>query len=217
MELMTMKMSSIVFALLFLATGILYAQRWEVGGSAGYGMSPDVKVTRGDATGTTGFKSGVVFGAVLGSDFQRFIGGEVRYTFIQNDLQVASGSTKATASGQSHSLHYDILVHGTTKGESVRPFLACGAGVTYVRGTGAEPAFQPLSNLLVLTHTSQALPLISAGGGVKIPLSRRSLIRIDVRDYISPFPDKVLATPPSSTTGGWIHHFVAQLGVSAVF
>jgi hypothetical protein len=74
-----------------------------------------------------------------------------------------------------------------------------------------------LSNLVILTHTSQALPVISAGAGVKIPVSRRSLVRIDVRDYISPFPDQVLAAPPAATTGGWTHHLVAQLGVSAVF
>jgi hypothetical protein len=214
---MSMRTSSIGLSLLFLSAGILSAQRWEVGGSAGFATSPDVNVTSNDANGTAGFKSGAAFGAVLGNNINHYLGGEVRYTFLQSDLQVASGSTKATASGQSHALHYDILIHATTKSESVRPFLAGGAGVIYVRGTGAEPAFQPLSNLVVLTHTSQALPLISAGGGVKIPVSHRSMIRLDVRDYISPFPDKVLATPPSSSSGGWIHHFVAQVGVSAIF
>jgi hypothetical protein len=113
-------------------------------------------------------------------------------------------------------VHYDVLIHATPKTEMVRPFFAFGAGVKMFRGTGAEPPFQPLSNLVVLTRTSQAMPLISAGAGLKISVSRRALVRLDFRDYVTPFPDKLLASP-SSSSGGWIHNFVVQLGVSTVF
>ena len=111
-----------------------------------------------------------------------------------------------TAAGQSHAMHYDFLVHTSAGGESVRPFVAFGAGVKYYRGTGAEPVFQPLSNLVLFsTDTSEAQPLISAGGGVKFPMSHRSLVRVDFRDYLTPYPSSLLALPPNSRANGWVH------------
>ena len=95
------------------------------------------------------------------------MGGEARYTYQSDDLRVSSGAVKAKASAQSNAFHYDVLIHATSKESSVRPFFAVGAGMKFYRGTGAEPAFQPLSNLVVLTHTNEAQPLISVGGGVK--------------------------------------------------
>jgi len=211
-----MRTPSIAVTLLILSAGVLSAQRWEVGASAGYSLWNNVKVTNGAASGTTGFGSGVAFGALLGNDINRHFGGEVRYTFIQDDLRVSSGSTKATAAGQSHAVHYDILVHAGSKSESVRPFFAAGAGVKYYRGTGAEAAFQPLSNLAVLTHTSEAQPLISVGGGVKFPISRRALVRVDFRDYVTPYPGNLLALPPNSRGVGWLHNFIVMVGVSGL-
>lgn len=212
-----MRRFSIVLTFVFSLPAVLPAQRWEVGGSGGYSFYHDAKVTQGSVAGTTGLGSGAVFGAVIGNDTYRHFGGEIRYTFIQDDLRVASGASKATAKAQSHALHYDVLIHGTARESRVRPFLAAGAGVKYFRGVGIEPAYQPLSSLVVLTHTSQPTPLISVGGGLKISASKHALLRFDVRDYVSPVPDKLLAAPPASTIGGWIHDFVAQFGVSAAF
>jgi outer membrane protein with beta-barrel domain len=212
-----MRSFSIPSAVLLLTAGALSAQNWEVGASGGYGFSRGADVTRGSISGKTGFDSGVAAGAVIGNDMYPHFGGELRYTFLKNDLEVSSGGTKATAAGQAHALHYDLLIYGATKREAVRPFFAIGAGVKLFRGTGAEPVFQPLSNLVVLTKTSQTLPLISIGAGVKFAVSRRALVRLDIRDYVSPFPDKLLAFPPSSSGGGWIHNFVAEIGVSTRF
>jgi hypothetical protein len=210
---MSMRRFSIAVTLLILSAAALSAQ-WEVGGGAGYSLWNNVKVTNGAASGTTGFASGVAFGAVLGNDINRHVGGEVRYTFIQDHLRVSSGSTEVTAPAQSHALHYDFLIHAGSRAESVRPFFAAGAGVKYYRGTGPEPSFQPLGNLVVLTHTSEAQPLISVGGGVKFPLSRHALVRVDFRDYATPYPGNLLALPPNSRTGAWLHNFIVMLGVS---
>jgi hypothetical protein len=211
-----MRTCLIALTTVLLSAGVLPAQRWEIGGSAGYSLWHNVNVTSGTASGTTGFGSGVAFGGLLGNDISRHIGGEIRYTFIQDDLRVSSGSTKATAAGQSHAVHYDFLVHATSPSESVRPFFAVGAGVKYYRGTGAEPAFQPLSNLVVLTHTNEAQPLISAGGGIKFPVSRRALLRLDFRDYMTPYPGNVLALSPNSHASGWLHNFVVMIGISGL-
>jgi hypothetical protein len=195
----------------------VFGQTWEFGGSAGYGLYHNVNVSAGGTTGSAGFGSGVAFGALLGNQINRWVGGEARYTYRADDLQVSSGGVKAQAGAQSHALHYDVLIHATSKESGVRPFLAVGAGVKLYRGTGVEPVFQPLSNLVVLTHTNEAQPLISVGGGVKVSMSHRTLLRLDFRDYATPVPTSLLATQPGSKISGWIHDFVLLVGVSAVF
>lgn len=196
---------------------LLSGQSWEVGGSVGYGMFHDVTATSGTASGSTGFDSGVAFGGVFGNQINRWVGGEARYTFQQDDLRVSSGSTKATMTGQSHAIHYDVLVHLASKESPVRPFLAAGAGVKFYRATGEEVVYQPLSNLVVLTHTREAQPLISLGGGVKFSMSKRTLLRLDFRDYLTPLPSSLLAAPPNSRISGWMHDFVFLVGVSTAF
>jgi len=122
---------------------LLPAQQWEVGADGGYGFLRQASVTNGSVSGTTGFAPGFAFGGVLGNQIHSFIGGELRYTFRSEDLQVKSGGTKATAAGQSHALHYDVLIHAAPQDSPIRPFLAAGAGVKFYRCTGAEPAYQP--------------------------------------------------------------------------
>ena len=111
-----------VATLLFPLSCAMMAQHWEVGGSAAYSFYRDVNVTAGSASGTTGFQSGYAFGALLGNDLYRFIGGEARYTYLRNDLSVSSGSTKVTAGADAQALHYDLLIHLASKESIVRPF-----------------------------------------------------------------------------------------------
>jgi hypothetical protein len=196
---------------------LLLSQHWEVGADGGYGAFRDMSVTNGTASGSAGFSSGYAFGALLGSQFNRVAGGEIRYTYQADDLRVSLGSTTVKAKARSQALHYDVLVHATSAESPVRPFLAAGAGVKFYQGTGAEPAFQPLSNLVVLSHTSEAQPLVSVGGGVKFRVSPRALLRVDFRDYATPVPTNLLATPGNSKISGWIHDFVFLVGVSRTF
>jgi hypothetical protein len=216
-----MRLLSDRFVRLLLLAGLpsvaALAQNWEVGGSAGYGFNRDLKFTATSATGTTGFQSGYAFGAVLGNDRFRYIGGDVRYTYRAGDLKVSSAGTTALARGESHAVHYDVLIHAASKEASVRPFLAAGAGARVFRGTGKEAAFQPLENLLVLTHATEAKPLISVGGGVKFAAGRRALLRLDFRDYLTPLPEELLASPRSTRVNGWLHDFVFLVGVSTQF
>lgn len=207
----------IIVTTVFVLAGGLAAREWEVGASGGYSFYRNANAVRGSLTGKAGFGSGPVFGGVLGNDMFRRVGGEIRYTFVKNDLQASSGGSKAATSGQSHALHYDVLLHATPKEAHLRPFLAVGAGVKVYRGTGNELPYQPLSELVVLTRATQAVPLITVGGGIKIPVSRRAQFRLDVRDYISTSPDELLTGPPSSRIGGWLHNFIVQFGVSTVF
>lgn len=213
---MYMRSSATAILLFVLCLGAAQAQTWEVGGSAGFGIYRDLSLSSPAASGKIGFEPGFNAGAVFGNDLYRFIGGEVRYTYISDDLRVSSGGTKVTFGGQSHAIHYDVLLHARSKESAVRPFFAVGAGMKFYRGTGAEQVYQPLGNLAVLTHTSQPEALISVGGGVKYRLSPRALIRVDFRDYLTPVPDELFATPAPKVSG-WFHDFVVMVGVSTTF
>jgi len=192
-------------------------QQWEVGGSAGWGHYRDVNVTTATATGKAGFAPGIAFGAVVGNQMNRWVGGEARYTFRSDDLRVSSGSVKATSQAQSHAAHYDVLVHATKTESSVRPFAAIGAGAKIYRSTGPQSLAQPLRNLVVMARGTEAQPLVSAGGGVKISMSRHAILRLDARDYFTPRPSNLLVTPATTKVGGWMHDFVFLVGISTVF
>lgn len=193
------------------------AQNWEVGADAGYGFSRDLRVTAPAATAETGFKSGVAFGAVAGNDMYRYVGGEARYTYRQSDMKLSSAGTSTEFAAESHAVHFDLTLHSKPRGAALRPFLAAGAGAKWYRGTGAERSFQPLSNILVLSHATEAKPLVTFGGGVKAKISQHALVRVEFRDYATPVPEKLLVPRRDVSVGGWVHDFIFLLGVSASF
>ena len=84
-------------------------------------------------------------------------------------------------------------------------------------GTGKEQVFQPLSNIALLTKTSEVKPLVSVGGGVKFSLSPSVQLRLEVHDFLTPFPKNVIAPAPGSTVGGWLQDFVVMAGLSFTF
>ena len=193
------------------------AEGWEVGVSGGYGIYNDVTVTNASGQASTGFKSGPAFGVVAGNEMSRWLAGEARYTYRRNDMFVSSGSAEAQFKGESHIIHYDFLFHSAPRTARVRAFFAAGAGVKYYRGTGNERAVQPLSNFVALSKTSQIVPVISFGGGVKFQISPTLLFRVDVRDYTGPFPDEVIAPVPGAQLKGWLHDIVPTAGLSWVW
>ena len=48
-------------------------------------------------------------------------------------------------------------------------------------------------------------------------MSKRMLLRLDFRDYLTPLPTSVLAPPPNSKISGWMNDLVFLVGVSTVF
>jgi hypothetical protein len=140
--------------------------------------------------------------------------GEFRYLLGMNDPKLYDG-VSARLNGETHAFVYDFLVYGAGKEAPVRPFLAAGAGGKWFRGTGPEIAFQPGSNIAVLSHTSQWEPVISFGGGLKFAIGKWAIFRMDFRDHTSPLPRNVIAPmPPTGRTSGWLHDFVVLAGFS---
>lgn len=204
---------SLLFALML--APLCVAQTWEVGGAGNYGLYRNVKASSPAGSATVGFESSAAVGVVATQNTRSYFGGEARYTYGFGGLKIGSA---AKMSGDSHAFTYEFLVYGNRRGSAVRPFFAAGGGGKLYRGTGPEPAFQPLNGIAVLTHTQEFKALVSVGGGVKVAAGRHALLRLDFRDHATPFPTKVIAPrPPAGTVGGWLHNFMAMAGISLAF
>lgn len=193
------------------------AQRAEVGFGGSGSFYSERTVTAPPRTATTGFEAGWGAGAWVAHHMYRYVSGEVRYWLQQNDLKLAAGGTKTTFGGRTHAIHYDLLIHAAPMGSAVRPYVAVGGGVKGYFGTGEETAVQPLQDYALLTKTSEWKGLITVGGGVKFSLGPRVILRVEVKDYLTPFPTEVIAPAPGADLGGWIHNIVPQFGVSFTF
>ncbi len=192
-----------------------FAQKYEFGIAGGGSFYQSKTVTGPRGSADAGFDSGYALSANIGNNMYEHVGGELRYTFLKNDLKLSSGGTNVGFGAQSHAIHYDLLFHTSGTGASVRPYVAAGAGIKYFRGTGAEVIAQPLGNIALLTKANEVKGMVSVGAGVKIKVATRVLLRLDVHDYLTPFPTKVI-TPVAgvSSPGGWFNNIVFTLGVT---
>ena len=208
-------------AFLFLVTvgSVLsvHAQQWAIGGAIGGGFTPQVGVTSAAGRAGTGLANGLAATAAVGQNLNRHWSGEIRYTFRGGSLLASGPIGDVRFGARSHSVHYDILIHARPAGSAIRPFAAGGAGIRVFQGTGREAAYQPLQEYVLLTKTREWKPLINAGGGIKAALSPHVWLRLEVRDYFTPFPSKVIAPATGATVKGWLHDIVPLCGISYAF
>jgi len=198
-----------------LAAGMACAQEWEVGALGGYGYAPHLTVSNGSAKAETGIGRGGVVGVFAGEDMYRFWSGELRYLYRFDDLKLSSGSVKAPDfSAHTHILTADFLGHFRPRESRVRPFIAFGGGAKIMVGSGIESAGQPLGNFVGLTATHEMLPVADIGGGIKINLHKNLRLRVEMRDYISAAPNKVIAPAPGASLGGVLNDIQGMVGLS---
>ena len=199
------------------AAAACLAQTWEAGGAAGAGFAPGLAASNAAGHATTGLANGPAFGAYVGQNMYKRLGGEIRYTFRSGGLHLSAGGTKVAFGGQSHLIEYDVLFYGAPPGSERRPFLVVGAGARITRGTGPEVLYQPLWEYALLTKTRQAQPVVCLGGGFKWKLSERLLLRAEVRDYLSPSPRQVIEPVGETKIRGWLNDIVPLAGISYAF
>ena len=210
-------MARCVLTAYFLFATAAVAQDWELGVSGGLGFSRNPTVTNASGSGKAGFKYGLAAGAVAGNDMYERLSGEMHYLYRVSNLKVTGGGEQADFSGEAHLVHYDLLYHFADRDARVRPFLAGGGGIKVYRGTGGERAYQPANKFALLTRTQELKPLVSAGGGVKVALTESLHLRLEIRDYITPFPKEVVAPAPGARIKGWLHDFVPMAGIAVKF
>jgi hypothetical protein len=208
--------------IVYLTTAVLcalpvFAQNYEFGLHGGVSMYNKKTVTNARGSADAGFKLGYAGGFTLGHNMYERVGGEIRYTFLFNDMKLESGSTKATFGSQAHVIHYDFLIHAADTAAAVRPYVAIGGGVKQYRGTGTEQVAQPLSNVALLTKTTDLTPILSVGGGVKVKMTDKVWLRFDVHDFLGEFPKKVITPVSGSSVSGWVNNFVGTAGITFTF
>lgn len=201
---------------LALSAGCL-AQQFEIGATGGLGVYKNVTVTHDSQSAKAGFKPGPVVGAFVSQDLYEHLAGEFRYTFQFDSLKVSSGGAETTFRGQTHAVHYDLLLLAGKREAPMRPFVAAGGGIKVYRGTGPQHAEQPLGQFAALTHTQEVKGLITFGGGVRMKLGARTFLYAEALDYLTPFPSQVVAPVPPSRLSGWLHDFVPMLSLSFRF
>lgn len=206
-----------IVAAVLIATPACWAQSWEVGGQAGGGFTNSLTVSNAIGSATTGFANGVATGVLLGQNLYSRLSGELRYTVDFSDLRISGSGESATFKGQTHSIHYDVLVYARPRGARVRPFALAGGGMRDFRGVGTESPYQPLGTFALLTKTSQWTPVATFGGGIKYAIAPRILLRVEVLDYFSRFPTQVIAPAPGAHLSGWLDNLVPMVGISFLF
>lgn len=210
-------------ALTIAASGVVVAQsigsepRYEFGAGVvgSFYTSKTFASPAGNASG--GFDNGYGASAWLGHHMYSKVSGEIRYDYLRNDLQLEGSAATVNFGAESHAVHYDLHVHLTPIGSRVRPYLLAGGGVKQYRGTGEERAFQPLSQIAVLTHTTELTPLVTFGAGLKMQLGDQVSLRLEFRDNFTRFPKKLITPNRASGGDGWIHNFAPTLGLSVLF
>jgi hypothetical protein len=208
-------------SLLFAAMSVLplpvYGQRWEFGAGAAGTFYTARSVSASSLSAKAGFDNGWGATAWLGNDMFKYVGGEIRYMYQNNALKLEGNGQTYTFGARSQSIHYDFLLHATPRGSKIRPFVAFGAGFRGYEGTGKEVAVQPLSNVAFLTKTTEWVPLVSIGGGIKFQPSKHVGLRAEFRDYLTPVPNNLITPAPGVKINGWYNNFVALFGISFLF
>ena len=197
-----------------LFAGAAIAQSREFGVIGGYGYAPGLTLTGPVGTAQTGFRNGGALGVYLAENPYKHFGGEIRYLYRMSDMKLSSGGASTNFPARSHIVHMDLLAHFRPPDSRTRPFIAFGAGVKIIQGTGAESSFQPLHQFAALTKTMQVLPTGDVGAGVKLSLRSHLRIRFEARDYISPQPGKVITAAPGVRLAGMLHDILALAAVS---
>lgn len=193
------------------------AQKWEFGGGIGGSFYPSRDISNSSTTASAGIRTSIASGVWLGENAHGRWGGEIRYDYQMGDFSLERGATSATLTGQSHALHYDVLWHATKRGSKVRPFLAAGAGIKVYRATGEPGVVQPLSQYALLTKGDELKALLSLGAGVKWQIANSLQLRLEVHDYITPFPKELIAPNVGSTAPGILQNIVPMLAIAYTF
>lgn len=192
------------------------AQQWEVGALGGGAFHLDRSIS-GAVSGKAGLKPGFVAGGHLSYNAVGKWGGEFRYEFQRTPLRASSGGQSVDFAGQTHVVHYDFVVHANSREDAVRPYIAFGGGIKGYQGTGVERAFQPLSNVAILSRLQQWQPMLSFGAGVKWRVGNRMMFRAEIRDFVTQFPQDVIVPSPGNKIGGLLHNITPLFGVSYLF
>ena len=193
-----------------------FGQRFEFGGGGGASFYNTRTVTGPSASVEAGFKSGYAFTGYLGQIGDR-LGGELRYSYASNDMELTSGGKSFAMTGRTHAVHYDLVFYFNGKKSTVRPYVLVGGGMKQYTGSGNSASLvQPFMATAVLTNTNEWKPLVTAGGGIRVVLNPKLHLRAEVLTYMTQVPTNVI-TPVKGKLDGWYFDIVPTVSLSYVW
>src|SRR4249919_3311114 len=86
-----------------------FGQRFEFGGGGGVSFY-NSRTATGPATVDAGFKTGYSFNGYLGQLGNK-LGGELRYAYASNEMELSSGGKSFTMAGRTQAIHYDLAFY----------------------------------------------------------------------------------------------------------
>ena len=206
-------MRAITLAVLFVLAPAAGFAQWEFGADGGVGLLNHVAVSSPSGSATAGFAPGFTAGAFIGENLYTHFSGEIHYDYMQSGLRLTSGGQTADFSGGAHAVHYDMVYH-TNHGESpVQFFAALGGGLKAFIGTGAQEAYQPLSQYGYFTKANAVKLMVTGGAGVTFKLSSSVSLRMEVRDFSTGFPTTVLTPPQGVKYGSMLNEVVPMVSI----
>ena len=189
------------------------AQNWEFGVGAGAGFYTPQDISLGSTSASAKFKTNVAVSTWVGQNMGNHWGGELRYSYQLGDARLKQNSTEAVFGAETHTINYNFLLYTKPSEATTRPFVDAGAGIKFYRGTGTEAVVQPLSQYGLLTKAGDLTGVVSVGGGVKMKLGTHAWLRVDVHDYMSPFPKQVITPNVGANVEGWMHDIVPMVAI----
>lgn len=209
------KASLILSAAAAISSPAALAQRWEVGAGGGASIYNTRSISSPSGAVDARFKPGYGFSAYLGQIGDR-VGGELRYSWFSNDMELSGTGRSFTMGGRSQSLSYSVLFYLARKEAKTRPYFLAGGGIRQYTGTGSASALQPLINIAVLTNTSEWKPVVTTGAGVRFATGHKAHVRAELLLYLSEAPTKVI-TPVTGSLSGWYINFAPMFSLSYVW
>jgi hypothetical protein len=177
----------------------------------------DGSVISPGGTATTGIRNRFATGVVFCENLFEHVSGEMRYLYHDGDPFLSTGTVRGNIQGQSHAFNYDVLFQARGRQSRLRPYFAVGVGAKYYVTTGPAPVPQPMPKIAGLVATNQWRALATVGAGAKYRLTDHILMRVDFRDYITPFPTHLIVPAANGTDKGIFHQFTPLFGVSYLF
>ena len=189
------------------------AADWQFTAGAGFGRYHPAAFSTPAGNAEAGIGARYVLNATAGRKISDRFAIEGAWTFQDGDFEIASGGRKTAFDANTHAVHADVIGYLLRPQRKLKPFLAGGAGAKFYHGVEV-PGPRPLGEFGSFRDGVDTRPLITCGGGVEWTISPRWSLRLDLRDYATPFPDSVIVPAPGGNLGGWLHDFVPVLGVT---
>ncbi len=133
--------------------------------------------------------SGILLGARITQNFDRYFSAEMDYTFSDHGGTFSNPTPTIPSLNMdqtSHSLFYNLLFHLRDSSNNLRPYAAAGVGVTYF---ALDDAITSATEQLGFPMKNDWELGFRVGGGAKYRLNDKIGIRIDFTDQMSDTPN----------------------------